>query len=58
MTVSDTDIRKEIQILVDTFSIEDGLLRQLLYNAVDAAFTTEEVKEQLKRRIEGNFLIG
>lgn len=58
MTVSDTNIRKEFQLLLDHFSIEDSFVRQMLYNAVDAAFTTEEVKEQLRHRIEGNFPVG
>lgn len=52
MTVSDTTIQKEFERLKEEFEIKDELYKQLLYNSVQAAFTTEFVKEQLRERID------
>lgn len=55
MTVSDTDIKKEFQLLADTFALGEVQIKELLYNAVDAAFTSEAVKQLLKDRITYTF---
>lgn len=55
MTVSDTNIKKEYQMLADTFGFGDSLVKCLLYRSVDAAFTTNEMKRLLKNRIDKTF---
>lgn len=57
MTVSDTTIQKEFERLKEVFEIKDDLYKQLLYNSVEAAFTTEAVKEQLRERIERELFV-
>lgn len=50
-TVSGTDVRKELQLLVNTFSYGKEEMQELLMNAAKAAFTSEEVKKSLIKQI-------
>lgn len=47
MTVSNTDIRHEINLLCDAFGFSDDVCRGFLINSVNAAFVTEEIKNRL-----------
>lgn len=51
MSVSNTDVKKEFQALNDVFNIKRTELLQILNNSVDAAFTTEEIKNDLREQI-------
>jgi adenosine deaminase len=55
MTVSDTDIRSEYRMLEKTLGMDMKIVRQLLENAVEAAFASEEIKLKLQKKIEKNF---
>ncbi len=51
MTVSGTTIRREWEQLQKTFALTPAEIRQLLYQAAEAAFTTAATKESLKKAI-------
>ena len=51
MAVSGTDARQELQRLADCFSLRPEQVRQLLLNAVDAAFAEESLKDRLRASI-------
>lgn len=51
MSVSNTSVKKEFIALNDAFGIKRGELLQLLNNSIDRAFTTEENKTLLKKKI-------
>lgn len=51
MSVSNTDVKQEFMELNNVFKIKRIELLQLLNNSIDKAFTTEEVKRQLKEKI-------
>jgi adenosine deaminase len=55
MTVSDTDIRSEYRMLEKTLGMDMKIVRQLLENAVEASFASEEIKLKLQKKIEKNF---
>lgn len=50
-TVSNTTMTKELEFIQKTYGILDEELILLMKNAVDVAFTTEEVKEKLYQKI-------
>lgn len=52
MMVSNTTIKKELCRLQQTFLLDDQTIAQLLYQAVDAAFTSAVVKKRLREKIE------
>ena len=55
MTVSDTCIQHEYQLLADTFAFGDAQIKEFLYHAAEASFTTEDIKQLLKARITYTF---
>lgn len=52
MTVSGTTVRKELQLMADTFHLDKGQIKILLRNSVDGAFTSEEIKHHLRKEID------
>lgn len=48
-TVSNSTISKEIEFVQRNCKITDGQIRQMMQNAVEVSFASEEVKEQLKK---------
>ena len=48
MTVSDTCIQHEYQLLADTFAFGDTQIKEFLYHAAEASFTTEGYKTAAK----------
>ncbi len=48
MTVSDTTIEKEFQVLEEELGLTKEEKKQLLYNSVDAAFLSQEEKGRMK----------
>lgn len=49
--IEGTEIKNEFLYLKNTFGLTDEDVKTVLQNSVDAAFTTAEVKEDLKRRL-------
>lgn len=56
MSVSNTSVKKEFIALNDEFGIKRSDLLQLLNNSIDRAFTTEENKAMLKKKIYTNIM--
>lgn len=55
MTVSDTSLRKELQLIADTFNFGEKTIKQLLMNSAEAAFAGDRLKEKMKLTIEAAF---
>lgn len=55
ITVSDTNIINEFELLENTFALGEVQIKKLLYNAADAAFTSEETKQLLRDKITKAF---
>ena len=55
MTVSDTTLWREYDLLKRQFSLGEEALKDIALNAVQGAFITEGEKEKLKEQIEQNF---
>ena len=53
--VSNTSIQEEWDLVIKTFSLNNDEIKTILLNAVTCAFTTASIKEELIRKIEGNF---
>lgn len=51
-TVSDTNLEKEYELLRDTFGFTDRDFRQFNLNAIEAAFISEEEKEELRKKLD------
>lgn len=47
MAVSNTDVRRELFLMRETFALDDAEIDQLLRNAVAASFTDEATKQRL-----------
>ncbi|MDO5381993.1 MAG: adenosine deaminase [Eubacteriales bacterium] len=58
MTVSDTNIKKELKLLVHTFNIDDIMLKDILFNGVEASFADGDTKILMRKRIEAEFGVG
>lgn len=56
MSVSNTNAKNEFIQLNDIFKVTRGELLQLLNNSVDAAFTTEKIKTELREKIESSVM--
>lgn len=54
MTVSRTNVKKELELVRDTFFLTDEEVEQLKKNAILAAFASEETKEMLLKRLKEN----
>lgn len=55
MTVSDTTLWHEYDLLKRQFSLEEEALKDFALNAVQGAFVTKEEKERLREQIHQNF---
>ena len=55
ITVSNTSLKLEFELLKDVLKISKEEIYQLLLNAIDAAFLTEDQKEKLRIRMDCNF---
>lgn len=55
MSVSDTSLRRELQLLVDTFGLKKADVKKLLLNSAKASFARETVKAELIEEIEKAF---
>ena len=50
-TVSNTTMTKELEFIQKTYGVRDEEVLLLMRNAVDAAFTSDTVKEKLYRKL-------
>lgn len=57
MSVSNTTVEKELQLLADTFDFSEREIKALLMNAADAAFTLEATKRRLREKIEEQYAL-
>lgn len=55
MMVSDTSIKEEYSMLIKTFDFDKTMVKRLLFNSVEAAFTSDTTKNRLLSRIEREF---
>lgn len=55
MTVSNTNLKKEYTNLIKYLEIDKNDIKNLLLNSANAAFTTEDIKQILIRKIEDEF---
>lgn len=55
MTVSNTSLKKEYTNLIKYLEIDKNDIKNLLLNSANAAFTTEDIKQILIRKIEDEF---
>lgn len=55
MSVSNTNVRRELQAVADSFNFGAEDVKQLLLNAADASFTDSAVKAELRSKIEAEF---
>ncbi len=55
MSVSNTTLKKELQLLADTFALKKEEVKKLLLNSANAAFADEKTKAELIERIEKEF---
>ena len=56
MTVSNTSLKREYQLLKETFQLSEETLLQLAENSVEAAFLSREKKVELKQKVKQEFL--
>ena len=54
-SVSATTLRREFGLLAETFRLTRDEVKTLLLNAADASFAPEELRKELKQRIEASF---
>lgn len=52
MTVSDTDVPLEMSRMVETFRLKKEQVKSLLETSIKYAFTSEEVKEKLRKQLD------
>ena len=55
MMVSGTDVRTELQKLIDTFGLNKAQLKTLVQNAVDASFADEKTKRWMNAEVAKRF---
>ena len=55
MMVSNTTEARELALVADTFNMEKKDVKRLIMNGVEAAFTTEGIKNRLRARVETQF---
>lgn len=55
MSVSDTTLKKEWRLLIDTFGLKKDDVKKLLLNSAKAAFTDEKTRAELIEKIEKEF---
>ncbi len=54
-TVSNTTIRKEMELAKENFDLSNDDIKQLLLNSVNSSFADEETKSYLRERVEEAF---
>ncbi len=55
LTVSNTALKREYNIVQEQFSLSDDTLKEIAMNSVDAAFLSAEEKVALKKRVYNEF---
>lgn len=55
MGIERTTLPKEFEYMKNKFGLTDEQERKVILNSIDAAFTTEEVKKELRRKINYKF---
>ncbi len=55
MTVSDTDVKRELELLRRTFLLSDEDIKALLLNSARSSFADENTKKELTEKINSNF---
>lgn len=55
MSVSDTNLKNELRLLIDSFALTEEELKKLLLNSANAAFADEKTKTELIEKIEKAF---
>ncbi|MCQ2604530.1 MAG: adenosine deaminase [Spirochaetia bacterium] len=55
LAVSDTTLRNELNLLINTFGFDDSTVKQLLKNSAGASFLTPAEKQELCNIIESEF---
>ncbi len=55
LTVSNTTLKREYNIVQKQFSLSDDLLKSIAMNSLDGAFLSAEEKETLRKRIDQDF---
>ena len=55
MMVSNTTEARELALVADTFNMEKKDVKKLIMNGVEAAFTTEGIKNRLRARVDTQF---
>ena len=56
MTVSNTSLKREYQLLKETFQLSEEMLLQLAENSVEAAFLPLKKKVKLEQKVNQEFL--
>ena len=56
MTVSNTSLKREYQLLKETFQLSEEMLLQLAENSVEAAFLPLKKKVKLEQKVKQEFL--
>jgi len=56
LTVSNTDLKREYNLIKKRFLLDDDALKSIAMNSVEAAFLSEKEKESLRKRIDNEFL--
>ena len=51
----DIFLGRRLTVVADTFNMEKKDVKQLIMNGVEAAFTTEGIKNRLRARVETQF---
>ena len=55
MTVSNTDLQREWQHMIDTFQLHEFEIGHMLLNSVDASFGSPELKRQLREEVNKHY---
>lgn len=55
MSISNTSVRQEFNVIKDTFSLSSNEIQTLLLNAANSAFTDNSTKKELIKRINQSF---
>nr|MCR5154367.1 adenosine deaminase [Lachnospiraceae bacterium] len=54
-SIEGTNIKKEYERMIKAFSLTQEEIKGLLLNSVEASFATEELKEEMRKRVESEF---
>lgn len=50
--MSNIDLTHEYQVIVDAFDLDDQQVRQICHNGIEAAFASDEVKNELRAKLD------